>query len=164
MQQALPSSTLLPFWQEFLASTEGYEEARLYESFYFADSEEVANELGALVLADVKRATAALVWGLEAQGKNPPKPRDLSIVTDWSGKPLCVIETVETEVVPFEEVTDEFAATEGEGDKTLEYWRRVHWAYFSRECQQIGREPTPQMPVLCERFKVLYRPPRENAA
>jgi uncharacterized protein YhfF len=164
MQQAFPPSTLLPFWQEFLASTKNYMEPRFYESFYFADTEAVANELGALVLPGVKRATAALVWGLEAQGKSPPKPQDLSIVTNWSGKPLCVIETVETEVVAFEEVTDEFAATEGEGDKTLEYWRRVHWAHFSRECQQIGREPTAQMPVLCERFKVVYRPPRKHAA
>jgi uncharacterized protein YhfF len=132
-----------------------------YESFCFADSEDVANELGNLVLAGVKRATAALVWGLEAEGKRPPRPGDLSIVTDWSGKPLCVIETTGTEVVPFEEVSETFAAAEGEGDKTLQYWRAEHWAYFSRECLQMGREPTAQMPVLCERFKVVYQPPAD---
>ncbi len=164
MKQAFPPPETLPLWQAFLASKPEYQATRFYESFFFADSEPVANYLAELVLSGVKRATAALVWGLEAEGKDPPRPGDLSIVTDWSGKAVCVIETVSTEVVPFEEVAAEFAAAEGEGDKTLESWRREHWAYVSRECSRIGREPTARMPVLCERFKVVYQPQRANAA
>jgi uncharacterized protein YhfF len=155
---------MLPLWQAFLASKPEYQASRFYESFYFADSEAVANHLAELVLSGVKRATAGLVWGFEVEGKAPPQPGDLSIVTDWSGKAVCVIETVSTEVVPFEDVTAEFAATEGEGDNSLEYWRKEHWAFFSRECSQISREPTARMPVLCERFRVVYSPPRANAA
>jgi uncharacterized protein YhfF len=154
---------MLPFWEAFLVSEPGYRASRFYEAFYFADSEPVANQLAELVLAGVKRATAALVWGLEAGGMAAPQPGDLSIVTDWSGKPLCVIETLSAEVVPFENVTAEFAAIEGEGDKSLAYWRQEHWAYYSRECSRIGREPTAQMPVLCEIFRVVYRPPNANA-
>lgn len=164
MNQPSLTPELLPFWQAFLACEPALRASRFYESFYFADSEAVANHLAELVLAGVKRATAALVWGLEAEGKEPPRQGDLSIVTDWSGRPLCVIETIGTEVVPFENVNAEFAAAEGEGDKSLEYWRKEHWSFFSRECSQIGYEPTPQMPVLCERFKVVYRAPRLDAA
>lgn len=164
MKTESPSPALLPFWNEFLASTGRHDDARFYESFYFADSEDVANSLAQLVLAGIKRATGALVWGLEAQAKRPPAPGDLSIVTDWAGTPLCIIETTDTEVVPFEEVTEEFAATEGEGDKSLRYWREEHWAFFGRECSQIGREPSNRMPVLCERFKVVFPPPRAHAA
>jgi uncharacterized protein YhfF len=164
MNQTSPPPETPPFWQSFLASAPEYEASRFYESFYFADSEAVANHLADLVLCGVKRATAALVWGLEAEGKAPPRAGDLSIVTDWPGKPICVIETESTEVVPFDEVTAEFAATEGEGDKTLEYWRKEHWAYFSRECSQIAREPSAKMPILCEIFRVVYPPPRANAA
>lgn len=164
MNQASLPPDLLPFWQGFLASAPDYRASRFYESCYFADSEAVADQLGELVLAGVKRATASLLWGLEAQGKDAPKPGDLSIVTNWSGMPLCIIETLSTEVVPFDEVTAEFAATEGEGDKSLAYWRTEHWAFFSRECSQIGRQPTAQMPVLCEKFQVIYRPPRANGA
>lgn len=154
--KASPTPDLLQFWQAFLAATGRQDDVAFYEAFYFADSEEDANSLGQLVLAGVKRATAALVWGLEVEAKRPPAPGDLSIVTDWSGRPLCVIETTATAVVPFEEVTEEFAATEGEGDKSLRYWREVHWDFFSRECGQIGREPSLRMPVLCERFSVVY--------
>jgi len=60
------------------------------------------------------------------------------------------------EIVPFDNVSDSFAATEGEGDKTLRYWREAHWRFFSRECQRIGREPNLHMPVVCEEFKVVY--------
>ncbi len=43
----------------------------------------------------------------------------LSVVTRFSGEPLCVIETQKVQIVPFSEVSAEFAATEGEGDGTL---------------------------------------------
>jgi hypothetical protein len=39
--------------------------------------------------------------------------------------------------VPFEEVSEEFAAIEGEGDGSLRYWREVHWTYFGRVCKRI---------------------------
>jgi uncharacterized protein YhfF len=150
-------ANVLPFWQAFQASTGSDVSARFYEAFHFADSEAVANELAQLVLAGTKRATAGLVWSFEPEDKPPAKPGDLSVVTDWSGKPLCVIETLGVEVLPFEEVSEEFAATEGEGDKSLRYWREAHWEYFERECKRLGKEPSLRMPVICERFEVVYR-------
>jgi hypothetical protein len=38
-------------------------------------------------------------------------------------------------------------------------WPAAHTEYFTRECARIGREFTEDMPVACERFAVLYRPP-----
>ena len=69
---------------------------------------------------------------------------------------MCIIETNVVTVVPFEEVPEDFAAAEGEGDKSLRYWREAHWAYFGRECQRIGKELSLRMPVVCERFAVVY--------
>lgn len=80
----------------------------------------------------------------------------LGVVTDWGGTPLCVIETTHVEVVPFDRVDERFAATEGEGDGTLRYWRDAHRRFFSRECARIGRQPDLRMPVVCERFEVVY--------
>ena len=53
-------------------------------------------------------------------------------------------------------MTEEFAATEGEGDASLAFWRDAHWAAFSRELEGIGRSPQADMPVVCERFEVVY--------
>lgn len=152
----IPTS-ILAFWRGFETESGGDVSSRFYEAFYFADSEAAADKLADLVLAGTKRATASLVWALEAENKVPPRPGDLSVITSWKGDPLCVIETKIVEVVPFEDVSGQFAASEGEGDKSLRHWREAHWAYFGRDCQRIGREPSERMPVLCEQFAVVYR-------
>jgi uncharacterized protein YhfF len=108
------------------------------------------------VLAGRKRATAGSLWAYELEKEPLPKVGDLSVITDWEGRARCVIRTTAVEVVPFDAVTPEFAATEGEGDGSLEYWRKAHWAFFTSELQGTGREPRPDMPVVCERFEVVF--------
>ena len=146
-----------PFWNAFVAKAGPDATARFYEVFHFDDNEPSANELADLVLSGVKRATACLVWVYEARRMPIPKPGDLSVVTWWNGQPVCVIETTRVEIRPYDEVDADFAATEGEGDGSLAYWREAHWRCFSRECQRIGRALDVKMPVVCERFEVVYR-------
>lgn len=149
-------AAIQPFWDAFLVALGRDVTPLFYEAFHFDDNEQSANELAALVLSGRKRATAALLWTHELTDKPVPYPGAFSVVTDWHGAPLCVIETTQVDIVPFEEVSEEFAATEGEGDRSLRYWRDVHWSYFSRECQSIGKEPSRRMPIVCERFEVIY--------
>jgi len=145
------------FWQAYLASLpEGTEVPSSYETWHFCDNEEAANELGDLVKAGTKTATCSLVWVYEAENEERPKVGDLSIITNWDGEPLCIIETTEAEIKAFNEVDAGFAYDEGEGDRSLAYWRQVHWEFFSRECSAIGREPAETMPLLCERFRVIF--------
>jgi len=145
------------FWSAFAASAPADAVSRFYEVFHFDDNERSANGLADLVLSGAKRATAGLVWVFEAKGRPIPKPGDLSVVTRWDGQPVCVIETRRVEIRPYDEVDADFAATEGEGDGSLRYWREAHWRFFTRECQRIGRTMDPKMPVVCERFEVVYR-------
>jgi len=154
---------LLPFWKEFLLSTGTADHGRYYDVCIFGDSEELADELANLVLSGVKRATAGSLWSYEDQGMREPRPGDLSIVTAWSGQPLCIIETQAVDVVPYNEVTAEFAAAEGEGDGSLAYWLESHRRYFKRECASAGRQFDEGMLLACEKFKVIYQP-RPNAA
>lgn len=131
---------------------------RFYEVCIFGDSEQLADELAALVLSGVKRATAGSVWSYEAEGKRLPAPGDLSIVTNWAGQPLCVIETSSVVVLPFNQVSAEFAAIEGEGDGSLEFWRKTHRDYFERECHAAGKVFTEDVLISCEQFRVVYQP------
>jgi hypothetical protein len=62
-----------------------------------------------------------------------------------------VIETRAVEVVAYDEVTEVFAATEGEFDGSLRYWREAHRAYFGRQSRRIGKEADVQIPVVCEK-------------
>lgn len=152
------------FWTAFARTRAVDPTPRFLEAFYFDDNEPSANELATLVVHGRKQATAALLWSHEQEKKPVPRPGDLSIVTDFSGNAICVIETVRVDVVPFDEVSAEFAATEGEGDGTLGYWRRVHEAFYARECQRLGRQPTSNMPVVCERFAVVFKPSNKSDA
>jgi len=144
------------FWDRFNAAAGEVDPARFYEAFHFCDSEELADPLAELVLAGTKRATAGLLWAYEHEGKRAPKPGDLSVVTNWAGLPLCVIETMRVDVVPFKDVTADFAATEGEGDGSLQYWLAEHARAFSRECARVGQVFNEDMLVACERFKVVF--------
>ena len=147
----------LAFWEAFAQTQAADPAPRFYEAFHFDDNEADANSLARQVLAGQKRATAGLLCVFEHQKKRIPRAGDLSILTDFAGNALAVIESYRVDVVPFDAVFAEFAAVEGEGDLSLDYWRRVHVAYFSRECERIGLSFEQRMPVVCERFDVVYR-------
>jgi uncharacterized protein YhfF len=109
-----------------------------------------------LVLQGIKIATCGLVSSYEAEVEKLPEKGDLSIITDWEGQPLCIIETTHAAVIAFNEVGARHAFEEGEGDRSLDYWRRVHREVFTKECAALGKESTENMPLLCEQFRVLF--------
>jgi len=115
-----------------------------------------ASELAELVRAGKKRATASLLWRWQAEHGGPPLPGYRQVIVDWQGEPRAVIEMTEIEVVPYDEVGADFARAEGEGDLSLEYWREIHWDFFTRESERLGREPDEKMPVVCMRFRVVH--------
>ena len=127
-----------------------------YSAWHFCDNQADADQLARLVVAGRKRATAGALWSYEAEGEPLPEPGDFSVITDWAGAPRCVIRTVSVEVVAFDAVSEEFASAEGEGDGSLAFWRETHWAAFAREFAGTGRSPQGDMPVVCERFAVVF--------
>ena len=131
---------------------------KTYTAWHFCNDEQGANALYPLVLSGQKRATTSNLWLYEAEGEPLPKAGDLSIILDWDGNAQCIIETTEVDIVPFGEVTEEFAAIEGEGDKSLAYWRAVHEPIFRADCEGLGREFSEEVPAVCEQFRVAYQP------
>ena len=127
-----------------------------YEAEGFGDSSQMADELGALVVSGTKTTTCCAFWVWEAEGSPLPEVGQKSIVLDGNGDPPCIIETTKVEVRLYNEVDARFAYEEGEGDRSLEYWREAHWRFFSRTLPNIGKKPTPHMPLECERFRVIY--------
>ena len=144
------------FWRTFCAEHPEINPETPFQTWHFGLGREDARELCDLVLQGKKTGTASLPWEYEDKPEDAPVLGGYSVVTDFDGAPQCVIQTTDIRVIPFDEVDAEFAASEGEGDLSLEYWRRVHWDYFSRRCAALGKEPSEKMPVNCERFKLLY--------
>lgn len=153
--QSNSDNLIQSFWREYLLATHQDLKKPVYDVFHFGDNQSDANELATLVLKGQKCATASLAWGYEAEDKLFPQPNDLSIVTNWAGKALCVIKTSAVEVKAFKDVDADFAAAEGEGDRSLVYWKTAHWAFFGRMCEALGKVRSPEMLVVCERFRVV---------
>jgi uncharacterized protein YhfF len=108
------------------------------------------------VLAGSQRATAGLLWGLEARGEPPPRRGDLRLLRNARGEPRAVVEILESQVLPFAHVDEHFAVDVGEGDLSLSHWRKLHGDAFERECVRLGRRPGDAMPVVCLRFRLVY--------
>lgn len=113
-----------------------------------------ADRLLALVLEGTKTATASALWDYEAQEQDVPEPGGLSIVLDGAGRPRALIVTTGVRVVPFREVDAEHAAAEGEGDRSLRYWRESHRRFFTEHAAHDAGF-SDDMPVVLERFEVL---------
>ena len=122
----------------------------------FGANEEQADALLALVLDGTKTATAGALWDYESDGEELPEVGSLSIILDGRGHPRALIECTAIEVVPFDEVDEEHARLEGEGDLSLEFWREVHQQFFT-EVATHDHGFQPDMPVVCERFRVVYQ-------
>jgi uncharacterized protein YhfF len=147
------------YWEGYLATLP--EGSPVHDEPYVAegwgDLPKDADELGALLADGTKTATCSALWEYEAEGEPLPEEGMKTIVLDSNHNPLCIVETTEVEVKPYDEVDARFAYEEGEGDRSLEYWREVHWRVFSRTLARIGKEPATDMPLVCERLRVIYK-------
>ena len=134
------------------------------DAFAFGDSPALADELGALVQAGRKRATASLPVEFTSEGLPLPAAGDVSIVLLGNGAPVAIIELVEVRHVPFQAVDAAFAADEGEGDGSLAWWQAAHREYFGRVCARLGGQFDETTPVICQRFRLVFRGETEPIA
>ena len=149
------------FWQLYLEQLPESERQREYfEAFQFGAGREMANQLAQLVLDGIKTATSDLIWHIDAREKPRWEVGAEHIVLNGSWLPVCVIRTTQLEERRFCEVDAQFAYDYGEGDRSLEWWRKHVFAWYATQCHELGIEPTEDMPLLCERFEVVYAPGR----
>lgn len=147
------------YWNDFLATqpSDSNYRGRPYVAEGFGDNPRLADELAALVLSGIKTGTCSAVWEWEAEGNPFPQAGLISITLNGQGEPVCILETTEVTFRRYNEVDEDFARSEGEGDLSLAYWREAHRNFFSRILPKFGREFTEEMPLVCERFKVIYK-------
>jgi uncharacterized protein YhfF len=147
-------SEITRFWEKCCAARPDLDPATPYAAWYFCDNRECANKLAALVLAGTKRGTTCLA--IDPEDDRLPVVGDVTVVTDYDGKSQCVIRLTDVQVKPFAEVDEQFAYDEGEGDRTLAYWKEAHRKFFMRRCEELKTEFSEDLEVVCQRFEVLY--------
>ncbi|WP_318506140.1 ASCH domain-containing protein [Bacillus sp. T3] len=111
--------------------------------------------LAQLVIKGIKTATCSGFIFYEHENEPIPTINDYSIILNSDDKPVAIIKTVEVELTPMNQVTEEFAVAEGEGDRTYQYWWEAHEKFFRNELKAIGHEFSEDMLLVCERFEVI---------
>jgi len=146
------------FWRSYVSKlAPGGSLSGSYDSWHFGDTEALANKLSELVRTGRKTSTSSLVWTHEEKGWKMPVVGDHVVVTTWDGKPSCIIEITEVAIRPFGEIDERFAHDYGEGDRTLRWWREAMWEYYAEECGKLGRKQSADMPLVCQRFRVIHK-------
>lgn len=143
-------------WKDYLLENPENKTKDIPISFYFCDNEKDADECAELVIKGIKKATATSLWWYQKNNEPLPEIGNHYIVTDWAGNAKAIIETTKTEQVPYNRITADFAEAEGEGDKSLNYWKKVHKAYYSREMKPYNDTFNENMIIVCEHFKTIY--------
>lgn len=128
-----------------------------YTSWYFCDDEKSANNLAKLVKEGIKRGTTGLYELYKIDNEELPMIDSYSVITNWDGIAQCIIRTKKVTIIPFKDVNEELANIEGEGNKSLEYWQKVHIDFFTRQLKEFNMKFSQNMLVVFEEFEVVYK-------
>lgn len=114
------------------------------------------DQLALLVIDGRKTATCSAHPAYEVDNEPIPEVGEYSIILNGKDEPVAIIQTTEVEIVPFNEVTEDFAKAEGEGDLSYQYWWEVHQQFFKEEANELGFDYSEDMDVVCERFHLVH--------
>ena len=129
-----------------------------YEAWAFCGGGEAGDRLAELVLQGIKTATASACIAYEAEHEPFPQPGEYSVILYDSGEAACIIQDTAVHIVPFDEVSARHAWLEGEGDRSLAYWRQVHEEFFTPDYEAQGLPFDRHGLCVLEEFKLVYRP------
>ena len=141
-------------WNAFAAVCPGAEGAA-HEAWCYGSA--AADELARLTAGGIKTATASAYPLYELEQEELPKAGEYNVILLTDGTALCITKTTKVSLVPYRDVSEEHACQEGEGDRTLSYWRKVHEAFFTEELASAGLTFTEDMKVVCEEFEVVFK-------
>ncbi len=144
------------FWTEFTTATGNV--GADYTVVTFGDSTAMTDELVALVISGKKRATASLLRDYKTGVETVPHAGDFVIVVDSGGRPRCIWRTTEVSVKPLNDVDDNFAWDEGEGDRTRDWWLSAHREYFAAQARREGFKMCDTIETVFERFEIVWPP------
>jgi uncharacterized protein YhfF len=122
----------------------------------YGGSKAMADIIVPLVLSGEKTGTFALAAEFDDDPSRAPRVGDDYVVTYFDGTPALLQRITEVQVVPFEGIDHDHVQVEGPKARDVAVWRGIHWDYWGGMLRARGREPSPQMPVIFQRFRVLF--------
>jgi len=146
------------FWKTYLAAHPEVSPSAPVEAA-FAGRREGTDALISLYLHGRKTAGSSLLRDFVSNGDPLPQPGDHWIALDSRDRPKIILKTVSTEVHRFKDVPERIAVAEGEGDLSLEYWKRVHAGFYAPHLAEWGIADIHDAEVVTEHFEIVHREP-----
>lgn len=111
-----------------------------------------ADYLAQLVIDGVKTATCSGLVFYELENEPLPAVGDYSIVLNSKDEPVAIIQTIDVQVIPMNEVPEDFSIKE---DRTSQFWWAAHERFFIEELTNHGLEFSADLPLVRERFTLI---------
>ncbi|MEG0267642.1 MAG: ASCH domain-containing protein, partial [Carnobacterium sp.] len=127
-----------------------------YNLMTFGDTQDKANQSAALVLEGLKTAKTSLLLDYQRSEKSVPQEGSYSLILDGNNQAIGIVQLLKIAILPFDEVSDEWAYEEGEGDRTLKGWREFYQDYFQEQCKSEHWHFSMKTEVVCIQFELVY--------
>ncbi|MCP2329398.1 uncharacterized protein YhfF [Hamadaea flava] len=145
------------FWQAYLETLSP--ESRPADPFVeaaFAGPRESTDELLDLYLRGRKTAGSSIKEDFVTAGDPLPRVGNFWILLNSRDEPGCLLRTEKIAVHKFYDVPPEVAVAEGEGDLSLDYWRRVHQAIYEPHLAEWGLASIADATVVTEYYTLVF--------
>ncbi len=148
--------TELELWEKYVKTTGLGDEAKYAGNFGFEAKGFAGAERLASLLAGKKTAAFFSYATFAVDNEELPVSDERYIVCGSGREALCVIKITGVQIVPFDQVTWEMAAREGE-DSSLEEWRERERENLEDEGAVVGFEFSPDIKLVYVEFEVAFR-------
>ncbi|WP_207694784.1 hypothetical protein DOK67_0000711 [Enterococcus sp. DIV0212c] len=130
-----------------------------YEVWAFGNSPKMADELLAHVLKREKTGTSSLhlLYKLGLEDEQIPEVGSYSVLLDGADQAQAIICTKVVDILPYSQISDVHAYLEGEGDRTLSYWRRVHQPFFEQALEEYELTFSEDLLIVYEVFELVFQ-------
>ena len=119
----------------------------------FGDGAEMRDRLLDFVFNGNKRATAGMLEYDYDEDEPVESVGEIFILVGNENQPVGKIQITRVDVVRFDQVSDEFALAEAEGDLSGDDFRNSHRAFW----EGCGYEVKPESMVVCAYFELLEK-------
>lgn len=149
-------SELDEFWARCRASMAPRDPGVRYGVRRIGNAPQLSESLLGLILAGEKTG----LFSNPAEIQPVPAAGDYFVFTDFDGRPRCAVMLTECRILAFGEVGPAETACESPAARDLAAWRDIHGRYWRRTLEAQGREFTEDLPLLFQRFRLVYADPR----
>lgn len=144
------------YWEKARAALPKANLSDDYQVRWIGLDDATTEEVIELIIAGDKTGTFSLPWLIQNTGQPEPASGDCIILVDFSGHPRLLVRLTEITTVEFGKITAKDTSIDGSPVRDLAIWIPLHTGYWNSLLAPFDLGVTEAMPVLVEKFELLY--------